>query len=126
MFDWLLLKEKLEQILEALITVQRRFSKITTPDDFIVSDHGLDMLDAIAMLLIAIGKNFKKIDKETNGSFLKKYPNIDWRGVKGIRDVLSHDYFNIDHEEIYNICESDLLPLIETVHIMIKKVDWGL
>jgi len=31
--------------------------------------------------------------------------------VKGVRDILAHDYFNIDAEEIYSICMNDLGPL---------------
>lgn len=38
------------------------------------------------MMLIAVGENFKKIDKETDGNLLNDYPNINWTGVKGIRD----------------------------------------
>jgi uncharacterized protein with HEPN domain len=36
---------------------------------------------------------------------------IHWPGVKGVRDMLAHDYFNIDSEEIYNICMNDLESL---------------
>ncbi|MBW6469932.1 MAG: hypothetical protein K0A90_01780 [Methanosarcinaceae archaeon] len=38
---------------------------------------GLDMLDAISMMLIAIGDNFKNINKKTGGNFIsQKYPDI--------------------------------------------------
>ncbi len=30
---------------------------------------------------------------------MKKYPEIDWKGVIGVRHVLAHDYFDIDVEE---------------------------
>ncbi len=56
------LDEKLVQIEQALVTIERRFSSIKTTDDFLDSDQGIDMLDGIAMMLIAIGENFKKID----------------------------------------------------------------
>ena len=38
--------------------------------------------------------------------------------MKGLRDVLAHDYFNIDNEEIYNICENDLPDL----KVILKKM----
>jgi uncharacterized protein with HEPN domain len=72
------------------------------------------------MMLIAIGEVFKKIDKMTKGTFLIHYPEIDWSGVKGIRDVLSHDYFNIDGEEIFSICSKDIPVLSEIVIKMLK------
>ncbi|WP_205632804.1 DUF86 domain-containing protein [Chlorobaculum limnaeum] len=74
------------------------------------------------MMLIAVGENFKKIDKETDGNLLKDYPNINWTGVKGIRDVLSHQYFNIDAEEIFNICIHELPELRQAVHAMIETI----
>jgi uncharacterized protein with HEPN domain len=122
MYDKLLLKEKLRQIEEALARIERRFENISSPDDFLDSDTGLDMLDAISMMLIAIGENFKKIDTETKGVLLKEYPDINWTGVKGVRDVLSHQYFNIDAEEIYQICEHEISSLRNAVRKMLKRL----
>ena len=42
---------------------------------------------------------------------MNQYPDIPWLSIKGIRNILAHDYFNIDAEEIYEICLSDLEPL---------------
>ena len=63
------------------------------------------------MMLIAIGENIKRLDKITAGKLLAHYPEIHWPGVKGVRDILAHDYFNIDSEEIYNICMNDMESL---------------
>ncbi|MBC2698544.1 MAG: DUF86 domain-containing protein [ANME-2 cluster archaeon] len=126
MYDATLLLEKLEQIDEALEKIQRRFTSINSPDDFLDSDKGQDMLDGIAMMLIAIGENFKTIDTDTEGKYLTKhYPDIHWSGVKGVRDVLSHQYFNIDAEEIFYICTNDLQPLRTVVQEMIKELKNG-
>lgn len=126
MYDVTLLLEKLEQIDEALSKINRRFAGINSPDDFLDSENGQDMLDGIAMMLIAIGENFKKIDKETKGELLvQRYPDIQWSGVKGIRDVISHQYFNIDAEEIFSICTNDLQPLQSAVHEMITELKNG-
>jgi uncharacterized protein with HEPN domain len=112
MYDKSLVLELMDEVEEAFARIDRRFSGINTPDDFVNSDDGLDRLDGIAMMLIAIGENIKKIDKMTQGELLAGHPEIQWPGVKGVRDVLAHDYFNIDNEEIYNICSNDL-PLLK-------------
>ena len=126
MYDVTLLLEKLVQIDDALAKIERRFANISSPDDFLDSDEGLDMLDGIAMMLIAIGENFKKIDKETEGKMLaQNYPDIHWSGIKGVRDILSHQYFNIDAEEIFYICTDDLQPLRNAVREMIKELKNG-
>jgi len=125
MYDAELLLEKLEQVDEALVRIERRFANIESPDDFLDSDKGLDMLDGIAMMLIAIGENFKNIDGETEGKLLAQFPDIHWSGVKGVRDILSHIYFNIDAEEIFSICTDDLTPLRNAVQKMIKELENG-
>jgi uncharacterized protein with HEPN domain len=122
MYDKTLLIDKLEQIYEALIRIERRFSGIGSPSDFTTTEINQDRLDAIAMLLIAVGESFKKIEKETEGKFLKKYLEIDWKGVIGVRDVLAHDYFDLDVEEIYKICKYDISRLKEVVSTMLEAV----
>jgi uncharacterized protein with HEPN domain len=74
------------------------------------------------MMLIAVGESFKKIDFETEGKWLVKYPEIDWHGVIGLRNVLAHDYFDIDAEEIYKICRRDIPQLLNTVQRMLKEI----
>lgn len=55
------------------------------------------------MPLIVIGELVKKIDKITDQSLLKKYPDILWGEIKGMRNIVVRDYFNIDAEEIFNL-----------------------
>lgn len=120
--DMTLVREKLQQIEESLNRIQRRSSKIRSPEDFTANEDNLDKLDAIAMMLIAIGESFRKIDIETDGQWLTEYPEIDWRGVIGIRNVLAHDYFDIDAEEIYKICRRDVPQLLDTVQRMLRSI----
>lgn len=62
------IQSALLQIKEALATLEWRIIGIDTPNDFISSMENKTRLDAIAMVLIAIGENFKKIDKLTEFS----------------------------------------------------------
>ncbi len=122
MYDQELLHEKLLQVSAALSKISRRFQSIRSPEDFIENEHGQDMLDSICMMLMAVGENFKSIDRITSGQLLEQYPEINWKGVKGIRDVISHQYFNIDPEEIFYICSHDLDQLRGVTEMMIKQM----
>jgi uncharacterized protein with HEPN domain len=115
MYDRDLVIEILEQILTAANRIERRFVDITNPDDFLVSEKGIDKLDAICMMLIAIGENLKNLDKITGGTILPQYPEMDWKGAKGMRDIISHHYFDLDAEVVFSICKDRLPGLIETV-----------
>ena len=125
MYDKSLVIELLDEIDEAIRRIERRFSGITEADDFVRNDDGLDRLDAIGMMLIALGENVRRLDKVTGGALLARHPEIDWPGVKGIRDVLAHDYFNIDAEEVYNIGINDLQPLKQVLSKMREEIGRG-
>ncbi len=56
-----MLLETLEQIDGALARVERRFANIGSPDDFLDSDNRLDILDGIAMMLIAIERELSLV-----------------------------------------------------------------
>jgi len=125
MYEPELLAEKLTTLLEALERIPRRFAGIAVPEDFYASDDGIDRLDAICMILIAAGEEFKNIDRKTEGKLLPRYPGVMWRGVMGVRDVLSHGYFQVNAEQLFDICQNDIPVLIETVKTMIKDVTSG-
>ncbi len=74
------------------------------------------------MRLVAIGEGFKNIDKLTDKKLLLEYPQIDWKGVKGIRDILSHHYFDLDAEVIFDICENDLDKLMGVTKRIVLKL----
>ena len=123
MYDKELVKDILKQINSASNTILDRFSVVENIDYFTDSPQGMEKLDSICMLLIAIGESLKNIDKITNKSLLPKYKEVDWKGAKGIRDIISHHYFDIDAEEIYNVCEYQLPTLKNTIEKIIKEID---
>jgi len=92
MSDPSLIREVLSQILMGARRIERRAASVLVANDFLDSDAGLDKLDAICMMLIAIGESVKNLDKITAGKLLPRFPQVDWKGVKGVRDVISHQY----------------------------------
>lgn len=96
--------------------------KIKSSDDFLEDDDSLEKLDSISMRLVAIGEGFKNIDKLSNYKLLKNYPNIPWKQVKGIRDILSHHYFDLDSEVIFQICKNELDNLLKTTVQIINDI----
>ena len=119
MFDKELVLEILEQIGNAIQRIQRRFEAIRSADDFTNSEAGVEKLDAICMQLIAVGESLKNLDKMTENSLLPKYPGIDWKKIKGMRDIISHHYFDVDADLIYDVCANHIGKLDEAIHKMI-------
>ncbi|KAA3597111.1 MAG: DUF86 domain-containing protein [Calditrichaeota bacterium] len=115
MYDKELVTDILKQILDATQKVIFRFKPIKTFKDFTNSPEGMEKLDSICMQLIAIGESLKNIDKITNKNLLIEYPEVDWKGAKGLRDIITHHYFDIDAEEIFWVCEKHIPLLAETI-----------
>ena len=106
-----LVRAILDNIVTAIDRIERRFSRIDKPSDFTSTDEGIDRLDAITMMLIAIGEQLKKLDAVVDVNLDICYPEVDWKGAKGIRDFLSHHYFALDAEVIFDVCETKLAGL---------------
>lgn len=115
MYDKSLVQDILNQILNATRTIQDRFVPINAVEDFTNTPAGMEKLDAICMLVIAVGESLKNLDKITDKSLLVRYTNIDWKGAMGMRDIITHHYFDIDAEQIFWVCEHQMEPLTETI-----------
>lgn len=122
MFDRELVRSILMQIETAITTVQQRCGDVKDASFFFNSPQGMEKLDSICMLFIAIGESVKNIDKITDGELLTKYSKIDWTGVKGFRDIIAHHYFDVDAEQVYWIISHELKPLSETIKQMIREI----
>jgi uncharacterized protein with HEPN domain len=66
---------------------------------------------AVARALEVIGESVKHIPN----AVLMRYPDIPWKQVGAMRDVIAHDYFGLDEEEVWNVIERRLPALQATV-----------
>jgi len=125
LFDKALAKEILSQVYQSTQIILKRFAPIKASDDFIDTENGLEKLDSICMKLIAIGESLKNLDKVTNQSLLKKYPEIEWKKVMGMRDVITHHYFYLDSEVVFDVCENHIEGLANTINKIIEELNSG-
>jgi len=65
----------------------------------------------------------KNLDKVTNKSLLKKYTEIDWKKVIGMRDVITHHYFDLDAEIVFDVCENHIEELANTINKIIEELN---
>lgn len=122
MYDRELALEILTQIYQATQTILRRFEPIKSANDFTDSLAGMDKFDGICMQLIVIGESLKNLDKVTKKSLLPNYPQVEWKSAKALRDIISHHYFKVDAEAIYEVCKNNIDELAQTIKMMIKDL----
>jgi len=111
----------LDLMIESIHLVQERFSKLQVPDDFVLTPEGVTLLDAISMRLQVIGESVKRIEK-TDLSLLQRYAEIEWDKIARFRDLVSHHYEHVDHEIVYDICNSHIPRLKKVIQKMIKEL----
>ncbi len=84
----------------------------------------------IQSLLIQDGviRNFEvigEICKRLPPELTQQHPEIPWRQISGFRDVLIHDYEEVDIEAVWRIVENDLQPLKNAVMAMLRTLETG-
>ena len=65
------------------------------------------------MQYLALGEVVKQLDKLTGFTLQDQVPDQDWKGIMGFRDVLAHQYFNIDPRQVLWITQEALPPLLQ-------------
>ena len=48
-------------------------------------------------------------------------PGIDWKGAMGFRDVIAHQYFDLDVEQVMVICEQSLPDLLRAIQELLNS-----
>lgn len=114
--------EVLRQIEEAAEKTMNRFKTIHQFSDFTDSPEAVEKMDSICMMLIVIGESLKNLDKVTEGELLPQYPAVDWQKAKGMRDIITHHYADINAETVYFTCKKKIPQLLETIRQIIQDL----
>ena len=107
------IRDRLEEILESIELIQEWSKGMTELHDFMVSPGRVMAFNACVMRLQVIGEHVGKLLKDKNKP-LDKYSEIPWHAVYGMRNIISHEYANIDEEIVISAINDDL-PKLKTV-----------
>jgi uncharacterized protein with HEPN domain len=77
--------------------------------------------DAVVHNLEVIGEAAKNLSDE----FRNQYPGIPWRDMTGTRDRLTHHYFGINQEIVWQIIELDLPGLKRQIEQLVGELSEG-
>ena len=101
------------QLIDLVDSLLQRMEAVPDEADLTGSDGGRLLLDAVCMQYLALGEAVKQLDKLTGFTFQEQVPEQDWKGIMGFRDVLAHQYFNIDPRQVLWITQEALPSLLQ-------------
>ena len=102
----------LQNILESIDKIKQYSNEFSDADQFLENTKSFD---ATMMNFVVIGEMAEKLSDEFIQNTLSE---IDWFKIRGFRNIVAHNYFGIDAEEVWQIIHYSL-PTLEN---NIKKI----
>jgi len=104
----------LEALMECIEKIEKYSNDFLNADDFYYDSKSFD---ATMMQFIVIGETISRLDNE----FKASQAQIPWKKIKDFRNIIAHDYFGIDPEEIWDIIKEKLLPLKNDIAMVLEN-----
>ncbi|CAA6823549.1 MAG: Unknown protein [uncultured Sulfurovum sp.] len=104
----------LQSLLEAIDKIDIYSQTFKTADDF---HHDSKSFDASMMQFVVIGEIVTRLDE----GYKQTHSTIPWQKVKNFRNIIAHDYFGIDADEIWSIIQNHLIPLRTDIKALLEE-----
>lgn len=119
------IKTYLEVSIEEIDLIEKMSAGIKSPQDFGQSLTGMTVFRACGMSIQYITENFIKIRNKVTADFFSSYKQVPWKAVFGMRNVIAHEYTDIDDEAVFNTIHNDMPVLKETAEKILADLDAG-
>lgn len=109
-------RERLQHILAAINRVNR-YTKGKTYEDLLADD----------MMYYAVVKNIEIMGEAANmltPEFQTAHPETPWKMVKGMRNYIVHEYFQIDSAVVWDVVSKELLTLQQQITHYLSDTNW--
>ena len=112
----MLLKDKhcLESILQSIQKIKAYSQKYKSEKEF----YNTTEYEASMMNFIIISEMVEKLSDETKLS----NTDVQWKSIKGFRNIATHNYFGLDAEEVWSIIQTRLPDLQTKIKRILSKL----
>ncbi len=107
-------KIRLQHILDAMEDIES-FVATLNREDFLRNKL---VQSAVVRQFEIIGEAAGSLSEETQ----KEYSHVPWRIMKNFRNVLIHQYFGVDFNEVYTVIENELHSLKNDIQRIIASI----
>lgn len=94
----------------------KRYTEEITYEELVTNEL---IFDAVVFNLQIIGEAVKNIPQDIRDM----YPQIEWRKIAGLRDIIAHAYFTIDSQIVWDIIQNKLTNLETCIREIILSLD---
>jgi len=108
--DW---RFRVRDILTAVEAIAA-YTEGMTYEDFVVDPK---TMDAVLRNLVTIGESTRWIP----GPVLEAHPAVPWHTMRGVRNVVAHQYFGVDRRILWTTVEKDLPPLAPALEAVLQS-----
>lgn len=105
---------RLEDLKQAMARI-RQYTASLTYDEFIKDEK---TTDAVLRNLEVIGEAARNIPEELRG----RYPDVEWHRMIGLRNIISHEYFGVDMQIIWEVATRNVAETEPLVADMLDRL----
>ena len=106
-------KAYISHILESIMLIEQ-YTKNISFEEF---EKDRKTIDAVIRNFEIIGEASNKLPEE----FRKQYPEVPWRSIIGLRNVLIHDYLGVDIKAVWGNLKQELPHLKEQMQSILER-----
>lgn len=102
----------LNHILENCLVIEEKVKESSEADFY----KSTDLQDIFIRRIEVIGEAVKHLPKD----FTEKHPEIPWKKIAGMRDMLIHHYFDVDYNLLWITASKIIPPFRKQVEEMLQ------
>ncbi|KXA96382.1 hypothetical protein AKJ39_04690 [candidate division MSBL1 archaeon SCGC-AAA259J03] len=107
-----------EERLKDMLKAAKLIEEFTHEIDFDEFEDSEMVKAAVEREVEIIGEAAKNVSEDVR----IQYPEMDWEGIAGMRDIVAHAYRKVRKEELWNTVEDDVPPLIERLEHILEEL----
>jgi uncharacterized protein with HEPN domain len=96
------------RVIKYINKINQYMLHVDSYETFIVNE---EKVDAVILNLEQIGETVKKLSE----IYKQNHPEIDWLNISGLRNIIAHEYEEVDYLLIYTTAKNSINELLEII-----------